>query len=41
LAGPVWAAIYFDAGGRELRNSAGLIGPGLDVRGDGGYNRRP
>jgi hypothetical protein len=28
---------YFDAGDRELRNSAGLIGPGLDVRGDGGY----
>ena len=22
---------------RELRNSAGLLGPGLDVRGDGGY----
>jgi hypothetical protein len=29
--------VYFDAGDRELRNSAGLIGPGLDVRGDGGY----
>lgn len=29
--------VYFDTGGRELRNSAGLIGPGLDVRGDGGY----
>jgi hypothetical protein len=29
--------VYFDAGERELRNSAGLIGPGLDVRGDGGY----
>jgi hypothetical protein len=29
--------VYFDAGGRELRNSEGLIGPGLDVRGDGGY----
>jgi hypothetical protein len=29
--------VYFDAGNRELRNSAGLIGPGLDVRGDGGY----
>ena len=28
---------YFDAGGRELRCSAGLLGPGLDVRGDGGY----
>jgi hypothetical protein len=29
--------ICFDTGERELRNSAGLIGPGLDVRGDGGY----
>src|SRR3954466_12424008 len=29
--------VYFNAGERELRNSAGLIGPGLDVRGDGGY----
>jgi hypothetical protein len=29
--------VYFDAGDRELRNSAGLIGPGLDIRGDGGY----
>jgi hypothetical protein len=29
--------VHFDAGDRELRNSAGLIGPGLDVRGDGGY----
>jgi len=29
--------VYFDAGDRELRNSAGLIGAGLDVRGDGGY----
>jgi Bifunctional DNA primase/polymerase, N-terminal len=28
---------YFDAGERELRNSAGVIGPGLDVRGAGGY----
>ena len=23
--------------GREIRNSAGLLGPGLDVRGEGGY----
>ena len=22
---------------REIRNSAGLLGPGLDVRGEGGY----
>lgn len=29
--------IYFDAGDRELRCSTRLIGPGLDVRGDGGY----
>jgi hypothetical protein len=29
--------VYFDPGERELRNSAGLIGAGLDVRGDGGY----
>jgi hypothetical protein len=29
--------VYFDAGDRELRCSAGLLGPGLDVRGDGGY----
>jgi Bifunctional DNA primase/polymerase, N-terminal len=29
--------VYFNAGGRELKSSAGLIGPGLDVRGDGGY----
>lgn len=29
--------VYFDAGERELRCSAGLLGPGLDVRGDGGY----
>jgi Bifunctional DNA primase/polymerase, N-terminal len=29
--------VYFNAGERELRNSVGLIGPGLDVRGCGGY----
>jgi hypothetical protein len=29
--------VYFGAGDRELRCSAGLLGPGLDVRGDGGY----
>jgi hypothetical protein len=29
--------VYFDAGDRELRSSAGLIGPGLDVRGERGY----
>jgi hypothetical protein len=23
--------------GKEIRNSAGLLGPGLDVRGEGGY----
>jgi Bifunctional DNA primase/polymerase, N-terminal len=29
--------VYFDARERELRCSAGLLGPGLDIRGDGGY----
>jgi hypothetical protein len=29
--------LYFKHPGRELKNSAGLIGPGLDIRGDGGY----
>lgn len=29
--------VYFQCPDRELRNSAGKIGPGLDVRGDGGY----
>lgn len=28
---------YFAHPGNMVRNSAGLIGPGLDVRGDGGY----
>ena len=29
--------LYFRHPGREVRNSAGKLGPGLDVRGDGGY----
>jgi hypothetical protein len=29
--------IYFAHPGREIRNSAGKLGPGLDVRGDHGY----
>src|SRR5581483_1415196 len=29
--------IYFKHPGREVRNSAGRLGAGLDVRGDGGY----
>src|SRR5262245_1658199 len=29
--------VHFDPGDREFRCSAGLLGPGLDVRGDGGY----
>jgi hypothetical protein len=29
--------VHFTAPARELRNSAGLIGPGLDVRAEGGY----
>jgi hypothetical protein len=29
--------VYFQCPNRELRNSAGKIGAGLDVRGDGGY----
>jgi Bifunctional DNA primase/polymerase, N-terminal len=29
--------VYFDAGERELRCSVGLLGPGFDIRGDGGY----
>ena len=28
---------HFRSNGREVRNSAGKLGPGLDVRGDGGY----
>lgn len=33
--------IYFQHPGREVRNSAGQVGPGLDVRGDGGYVLAP
>jgi DNA-binding transcriptional ArsR family regulator len=29
--------IYFCHPGREVRSSAGKLGPGLDIRGDGGY----
>ena len=29
--------VYFAAGGIEIRNSAGRLGPGLDIRGVGGY----
>ena len=29
--------LYFRLNGHSVRNSAGLLGPGLDVRGDGGY----
>jgi hypothetical protein len=29
--------VYFSAPDRELRNSASQLGPGLDVRGEGGY----
>ena len=29
--------VNYDAGDRELRSSVGQIGPGLDVRGEGGY----
>ena len=31
------AHYYFRANGCEIRNSAGRLGPGLDVRGEGGY----
>lgn len=33
--------IYFKHPGFEVRNSAGRIGPGIDVRGDGGYVLAP
>jgi hypothetical protein len=29
--------VYFDPSGQEIRNSAGKLGTGLDVRGEGGY----
>ncbi len=29
--------LYFTPNGTRIRNSAGKLGPGLDVRGDGGY----
>jgi putative DNA primase/helicase len=29
--------LYFDAGAQQIRCSAGRLGPGLDVRGHGGY----
>lgn len=32
---------YFRHPGSEIRNSAGVLGPGLDVRGDGGYVLAP
>jgi Bifunctional DNA primase/polymerase, N-terminal/Protein of unknown function (DUF3631) len=28
---------YFTRNGTEVRNSAGVLGPGLDIRGDGGF----
>jgi hypothetical protein len=31
------AHFYFSHPGHDVRNSAGRLGPGLDVRGDGGY----
>jgi hypothetical protein len=33
--------LYFDAGDVAIRNSAGRLGPGLDVRGRGGYAIAP
>jgi hypothetical protein len=29
--------VYFNPGQREIRNSAGMLGPQLDIRGDGGF----
>jgi putative DNA primase/helicase len=37
LSGGGGQHIYFRHPGREVRNSAGRLGAGLDVRGDGGY----
>lgn len=33
--------LYFEWPGRAVRNSAGKVGPGLDVRGEGGYVLAP
>jgi hypothetical protein len=33
--------LYFEWPGRMVRNSAGKVGPGLDVRGEGGYVLAP
>lgn len=33
--------LYFQWPGHEVRNSAGKLGPGIDIRGDGGYVVQP
>jgi Bifunctional DNA primase/polymerase, N-terminal/Primase C terminal 1 (PriCT-1) len=33
--------LYFEWPGKPVRNSAGTVGPGLDIRGDGGYVLAP
>ena len=33
--------LYFDANGAKVRNSAGKLGPHIDVRGEGGYTILP
>ena len=33
--------LYFEWPGRMVRNSAGKVGPGLDIRGEGGYVLAP
>jgi hypothetical protein len=33
--------LYFEWPGHPIRNSAGKVGPGLDIRGDGGYTLAP